>query len=161
TIESGTRAAVTGGFTSVLCMPNTTPVNDSPSVTREILAAVKKKGACHVYPVGAISRGLKGEELSPMKKLRAAGCVAFSDDGRPVNNAQLMREALSGAKSLKVPVIEHCEELTLSEPPTIHEGAVARELGFSGVSISAETTDVVRTLMLAAEVGGRVHLAHL
>ncbi len=160
-IESGTHAAVSGGFTSILAMPNTFPPNDSVETTKQILRQTRKKGWCRVYPVGAVSRGLKGEELSPLEDLKKAGCVAFSDDGRPINDARLMRAALTQTKALQVPLIEHCEELSLSPSPTLHDGAVAAKWGAMGVPVSAETVDMVRTLVIAAELEAPIHIAHL
>jgi dihydroorotase len=160
-LTTGTHAAAAGGFTSVLCMPNTSPVNDSAEVTRYIVQRAAEVGRCRVYPVGAITKGLLGKSLSPMRELKEAGCIAFSDDGRPVNDAALMREALTKSRELGTFLIEHCEELELSKSETVHEGEVARSLGLKGISRSVETVDATRTLTLAAETGARVHLAHL
>ncbi len=160
-IESGTRAAVAGGFTSVFAMPNTEPVNDDAEVTRFILERVRKTARCRVYPVGAVSKGLRGQKLSPMKDLKKAGCAAFSDDGRPLNDARLMRGALQTVAALDSFLMEHCEETELSGGATIHAGAVAKSLGLAGIPRSAETVDVARTLALAAETGARTHLSHV
>lgn len=160
-MESGTRAAVAGGFTSVLCMPNTDPANDSPDVTKLILRRAKEVAHCRVYPVGAVSLNLEGKILSPLSELKKAGCVAFSDDGRPCSDPVLLRQALTASKSLDVPIIQHCEELSLSGHPTIHDGAVAKKMGLQGVPVSAETVDLARTAVLASEIGARLHLAHV
>jgi dihydroorotase len=160
-IESGAKAAVAGGFTAVLCMPNTFPVNDHPDVTRFILEKAARVARCRVYPVGAVSKGLEGEQLTPMEELKDAGCVAFSDDGRPVHNPRLLRQALSKMTSLDSLLMEHCEEPELSASATIHAGAVAASLGLEGIPRSAETVDAMRTLTLSAETKARVHLSHV
>lgn len=161
TVLTGARAAVAGGFTSVVAMPNTRPPNDSAQVTELILARAAAAGLCRVYPAGAISKGLSGEELSEMAALRAAGCVGFTDDGRPVMSASLMRRALLYAKLFDVPVMAHEEDLTLSGKGTMNEGPTATRLGLLPVPRSAEVSMVARDLVLAAEVGGRLHLCHL
>jgi dihydroorotase len=161
TILTGSRAAVAGGFTSVVAMPNTRPPNDSPQVTELVLARAAAAGLCRVYPAGAISKGLKGEELSEMAELRAAGCVAFTDDGRPVMSGSLMRRALLYSKLFGVPVMAHEEDLTLSGKGTMNEGPTATRLGLLPIPRSAEVSMVARDLVLAAEVDGRLHLCHL
>ncbi len=160
-IRSGSQAAVAGGFTTVLCMPNTVPVNDSVEVTRLILEKVRKEAACKVLPIGAVTLGQRGKELAPLRELKEAGCVAFSDDGCPVNDAQVMREALIMAKQLNSVIIEHCEENSFLPRPTIHNGEVAAKMGLEGVPRSSETIDVARSLMLAVELDAPLHLAHL
>ncbi len=160
-IESGTAAAVAGGFTSILCMPNTDPVNDSVEVTRLIQDRAKRVGKCRVFPIGALTLGQKGEALAPLRELREAGCIAFSDDGRPCFNSALFRQAMLACRELNVPVMEHCEELTLAAGPTLAEGAVAQRMGFPGLPKSSEVVDVARTVALAVETGAHVHLSHL
>ncbi|HLG19029.1 MAG TPA: dihydroorotase [Bdellovibrionota bacterium] len=160
-IASGTHAAVAGGFTSVLCMPNTDPVNDSVEITRWIRKRADETAFCRVFPVGAITKGLKSTELAPLAEMKEAGCVAFSDDGRPVVDSHRMREALEMGRKLNVPMIAHCEDLALSAGPTVNEGRVADRLGLKGIPVAAESADVARVIILAAETGGRLHLAHL
>jgi dihydroorotase len=161
TVLTGSRAAVAGGFTAVVAMPNTRPPNDSPQVTELVLARARAAGLCRVYPAGAISKGLLGEELSEMGELRAAGCACFTDDGRPVMSASLMRRALLYARPLGVPVMAHEEDLTLSGHGVANEGPTAARLGLLPVPRSAEVAMVARDLVLAEEVGGRLHLAHV
>jgi len=161
TVLTGSRAAVAGGFTSVVAMPNTRPPNDSPQVTELVLARARAAGLCRVYPAGTISKGLAGEELSEMGELRAAGCVCFTDDGRPVMSASLMRRALLYARPLGVPVMAHEEDLTLSGHGVVNEGPTAARLGLLPVPRSAEVAMVARDLVLAEEVDGRLHLAHV
>lgn len=161
TILTGTAAAAAGGFTSICCMPNTNPVNDNKSVTEFILDKARAAGSAHVFPIGAITKGSEGKELAEFGELRAAGCVAVSDDGRPVMNAMVMRRALEYARAFNLPVIEHCECLDLSEGGVAHEGLVATELGLPGIPSAAEDVMVARDLELAALTGGRLHLAHL
>jgi dihydroorotase len=133
TIATGTLAAARGGFTAVCCMPNTDPVNDTRSVTEFILDTAKREGAVQVYPVGAISKGLRGEELAEISELFESGCVAVSDDGRPVMNSELMRRAMEYAGMFDLPVISHCEDLHLSGKGVVHEGIVSTELGLCGI----------------------------
>src|SRR5215469_1820885 len=122
TIESGSKAAVAGGFTSICCMPNTIPVNDSPTVTRYIKERARQIAVCHVYPIGAITKGSAGEEIAPIGGMKAAGVVAISDDGRPVMNARVTRRAMEFARSFDLPLIQHCEDLNLSAGGDMHEG---------------------------------------
>lgn len=161
TIRSGTMAAVKGGFTSVCCMPNTNPVNDNETVTEFILRKNHAEGSCYVYPIGAITKGQKGEELAEMGMMREAGCVAFSDDGHPVMNSLLMRRALEYSKVFDVPIVSHCEDLTLSEGGAMNEGAVSLLLGLSGIPCAAEEVMVARDVILAELTGGRLHIAHV
>jgi hypothetical protein len=132
TIATGTRAAAAGGFTAVCAMPNTDPVNDQAGITRSILEAALREGMVRVWPIGAITRGSKGEELAEYGDLREAGCVAVSDDGRPVASARVMRRALEYAKAFDLTVIDHCEEPTLSQGASMNEGPVATLLGLRG-----------------------------
>jgi dihydroorotase len=161
TIASGTRAAVAGGFTAVACMPNTQPVNDCAAVTAFIRNRAAEDGACHVYPVGAISKGLAGEVLAEFGELRAAGAVAVSDDGRPVMNSQLMRRALEYARIFDLLVISHAEDLNLSRGGLMNEGPVATFHGLTGIPAAAEEVMVARDLLLAEFTRGRLHLAHV
>jgi dihydroorotase len=161
TISSGTMAAVRGGFTSVCCMPNTDPVNDNETVTEFILRKTYAEGACYVFPIGALSKGQKGEELAEMGMMYEAGCVAFSDDGRPVMNSLLMRRALEYSKVFHVPIISHCEDLNLSDGGVMNEGTVSTLLGLSRVPAAAEEVMVARDLILAELTGGRLHIAHV
>ena len=161
TIQTGTAAAVAGGFTSVCCMPNTTPVNDNQSVTEFILEKARAAGLANVFPIGAITKGSEGKELAEFGELKDAGCVAVSDDGKPVMNGMVMRRALEYARAFALTVVDHCECLHLSEGGCMHEGLVATELGLHGVPAAAEDVMVARNLALAELTGGRLHLAHL
>jgi len=148
TVASGAAAAVAGGFTAVACMPNTNPVNDSASVTRFILKQAAEAGLARVYPIGAVSKGSDGKELAEMADMRDAGCVAFSDDGRPVATALLMRRALEYAGMLGLPVIDHCEDKTLVGEGVAHEGFNASQLGLRGIPSAAEDVMVERDIVL-------------
>lgn len=159
TIETGTNAAKAGGFTTILPMANTNPVNDNESVTRYILNKAQATGIS-VLPVGAITHGLKGEKLTEMAELKAAGCVAFSDDGRPVADPGVMRRALEYARTFDAVVISHAEEPALSTG-VMNEGAVATRLGLKGIPNAAEVTMVARDIALAELTGGRLHIAHV
>ncbi len=161
TIASGTRAAAAGGFTAVACMPNTQPPNDTAMVTRFILRQAEQAAGARVYPVGAVTKNLTGEELAELESLRAAGVVAFSDDGRPVHNTRLLRRALEYCAALDAPLIDHCEEPTLAEGGVMHEGEWSLRLGLRGLPALAEELPVLRNARLAAETGARVHIAHL
>jgi len=161
TIESGCRAAVAGGFTSLCCMPDTNPVNDDPSVTSFILKRAEQIGLARVYPVGAVSVGLEGEEMAEIGEMVGAGAVAVSDDRRPVTNAQLFRRVLEYARSFGVPVAAHEEDLDLSDGGSMHEGAVSSRIGLRGMPTSAEEVMVARDVLLAELTGGRLHLCHL
>lgn len=161
TIRTGTMAAVRGGFTTLCCMPNTNPVNDSTIVTDFILKKAEKEGACTVYPIGAVSKGEKGEELASMGMLKEAGCVAFSDDGMPVMDGMLMRRALEYAKNFDVPIISHCEDTSLSGSGVMNEGFVSTSMGLEGIPAPAEEVMVARDIILADYVKGKLHLAHI
>ena len=160
-IESGTRAAAAGGFTAVACMPNTRPPNDSPEVTRYILARAREVAFTRVYPVACISEGQKGEKLAPFGELKEAGAVAVSDDGRPVTDSGLMRLALEYARSFELPVISHAEDTGLSAGGQVHEGPVAARLGLKGIPAEAEAVAIFREVALAGLVGYPVHIAHV
>jgi dihydroorotase len=161
TIATGTRAAAAGGFTAVCAMPNTEPVNDTAGITRAILEKARAEGVVRVYPIGAITRGQRGEELAEYGDLKEAGCVAVSDDGRPVASARVMRRALEYAKAFDLVVIDHCEEPTLTEKTCMNEGPVSTALGLRGQPAAGEAIMVERDVLLAELTGGRVHVAHL
>lgn len=161
TVATGARAAVAGGFTAVCAMPNTSPPNDNASVTELILARASAAALARVYPVGCISRGQKGEELAEYGELKAAGCVALSDDGRPVMSSALMRRALEYARAFDLPLTVHEEDLLLVGKGVMHEGAAATRLGLKGVPAASEEVMVARDLALAELTRGRLHLAHV
>ncbi|HTM50116.1 MAG TPA: dihydroorotase [Bryobacteraceae bacterium] len=161
TIETGARAAVAGGFTSICCMPNTLPVNDNATVTSYIVDRARKFAPANVFPIGAITRGSAGEELASIGLMKAAGIVAISDDGRPVMNARVMRRAMEFARSLDLPVIDHCEDLNLSAGGDMHEGEVSMRLGLRGIPSSSEDVMVARDILLAQTTGARFHVAHI
>jgi len=161
TIKSGTMAAAAGGFTTVCCMPNTKPVNDSQSVTEFILHKAATEGIVNVLPIGAITKAAKGEEITEMAELKDAGCIAFSDDGRPVMNSSVMRRALEYAKMFGLPLISHCEDLALSEDGVVNEGRVSTELGLKGIPNASEDIITARDIALSELTGGRVHIAHV
>jgi dihydroorotase len=161
TVETGARAAVAGGFTTVCAMPNTKPVNDSASVTELVLARAAQAGLARVLPVGCVSRNQAGEELAEYGELAAAGCVAVSDDGKPVASSALMRRALEYARAFGLPVAVHEEDPLLAGKGVMHEGAVSTRLGLKGVPAAAEEVMVVRDLALLELTGGRLHLQHV
>ncbi len=161
TVASGASAALAGGFTGVACMPNTSPVNDEQSVTRFIIAQAARAGACRVHPIAAITRGSEGKELTEFGDLLDNGAVAFSDDGKPVSSSLMMRRALEYSLMFDVPLINHCEDLSLADGGVMNEGVVSTALGLRGHSRTAEEAMVGRDLLLAELVGARVHLAHV
>ena len=161
TVATGTAAAVAGGFTAVACMPNTTPVNDNAGVTEYMLKKAAEANLARVYPIGAVSRGQKGEQLADIAELQKAGCVAITDDGRPVATALLMRRALEYASMFNIPVIEHCEEQTLKGDGVAHEGFQASSLGLRGIPGEAESIMALRDISLSSLTGGAVHIAHM
>ena len=161
TIESGTRAAVAGGFTSVCCMANTDPVNDNGTVAEFILKEAAARGACKVYPIGAVSKKLEGRELAEIGELAEVGCVALSDDGRPVLDSGLMRRAMEYASRFGLTIVQHCEDTGLTRGAVMHEGPVATELGLVGWPAAAEEILVARDILLAEALRLPVHLAHL
>src|SRR6202158_1655218 len=160
TIESGSRAAAAGGFTSICPMPNTNPVNDSATVTSYIIEKARRRAVVNVFPIGAITKGRAGGGLAPIGSMREAGAVAISDDGRPVMNARLMRRAMEFARSLDLPVINHCEDLNLSSGGDMHEGLTSTRLGLRGIPGSSEDVIVARDILLAKSTGARFHVAH-
>jgi len=161
TIASGTLAAAAGGFTSVACMPNTHPVNDCAAVTQYILEKARDEGSCRVFPVGAISMGIEGKNLTEYGELRSAGVVAVSDDGRPVMNSMLMRRALEYAKTFDLLVVSHCEDLDIGGAGLMNEGPVSTRLGLRGIPRAAEEIMVARDILLAELTRSRLHLAHI
>lgn len=161
TIASGARAAVAGGFTSVCAMPNTDPVCDNQSAVGFVLKQAREAGLARVYPIGAVSLGQKGEQLTEFGEMVAAGAVAVSDDGKPVATAHLMRTALEYALTFGIPVIDHCEDRSLTAGAPMHEGLVSTRLGLKGWPRVAEDVIVARDLALAEHTGGHVHIAHL
>jgi dihydroorotase len=161
TIRSGTEAAAAGGVTAVACMPNTDPPNDHGAITEFIVRKAQKEGRVRVWPIGAISKGLKGESLAEIGELKEAGAVALSDDGRPVGNALVMRRAMEYAKSFGLAVISHCEDPHLSGNGSMHEGEVSLEMGLRGIPAAAEEVMVARDIILAELTGCPLHVAHV
>jgi len=161
TVATGTAAAVAGGFTAVACMPNTNPVNDNAGVTEFILNKAAEANLARVYPIGAVSKGQAGEQLAEIAELGQAGCVAISDDGRPVATAMLMRRALEYAGMFNLPVIEHCEDQTLKNDGVAHEGFHASALGLRGIPGEAESIMALRDIALAELTRGVLHIAHM
>mgnify|MGYP003344353690 CR=1 FL=1 len=161
TIQSGSASAVAGGFTTVCCMPNTSPVNDNQAVTEFILDRARTAGLANVLPIGAITKGSEGKELAEIGDLRRSGCVAISDDGRPVMNSLVMRRAMEYAMAFDLAVVDHCEDLHLAEGGCMNEGLVSTELGLPGIPSAAEDVMVARNLSLSELTGARLHLAHI
>jgi dihydroorotase len=161
TIETGTRAAVAGGFTSVACMANTTPVNDSPYVTAFIRERAKAHGICRVFPIGAVTKGLKGEELAEIGGMVEEGARALSDDGMPVMNSYLMRKAMDYSKAFGVPIISHAEDANLVGQGVMNEGALSNSLGLRGTPAAAEEIMVAREIALCRLTKAPVHIAHI
>jgi dihydroorotase len=161
TIATGARAAAAGGFTAVCAMPNTDPVTDNQAAVGFIVRQAQRAAAARVYPIGAISLRQEGAALAEFGEMVGAGAVAVSDDGRPVSSAQLMRTALEYARTFKIPVIDHCEEPTLSADGSMNEGIVSAQLGLKGIPAEAEEIMVIRDILLARLTGGHVHLAHM
>ncbi|MFB3829663.1 MAG: dihydroorotase [Bryobacteraceae bacterium] len=161
TIETGSKAAAAGGFTSICCMPNTVPVNDSATVTNYIVDRARRFAVVNVFPIGAITKGSAGEELAAIGSMKAAGAVAISDDGNPVMNARVMRRAMEYARSFDVPVINHCEDLNLSGGGDMHEGVESVRLGMRGIPAASEDVMVARDILLAEMTGARYHVAHI
>jgi dihydroorotase len=160
-IASGTRAAAAGGFTSVCCMANTNPVNDCRAVTDLIVRRAREAASARVFPVGAVTRGLKGEALAEMGEMKDAGIVAVSDDGMPVMNADVMRRALEYARTFGLPVIQHAQDLSLTAGGVMNEGPAATRAGLRGQPAAAESVMVARDLELVALTGARYHVAHI
>ncbi|MDM7921690.1 MAG: dihydroorotase [Pyrinomonadaceae bacterium] len=161
TIASGCAAAVAGGWTSVCPMPNTNPVNDNAAITRYMIEQAQNAGLANVFPIGAITKSSDGAELAEMGEMKAAGAVAVSDDGRPVPNAGIMRRAMQYARDFGLPVIDHCEDKSLSSGGVMHEGKISLLLGLKGMPALAEEIDAVRDIILARETGAHIHIAHV
>lgn len=161
TIATGGAAAVAGGFAAVAAMPNTKPPNDDPATTSFIVSEARRSSPALVFPIGAISKGQKGETLAEIGEMVEAGIVGISDDGKPVMDGRLFRRALEYARLFDLPVIQHCEDLNLSKGGVMHEGAASARLGLKGIPSAAEDTMVSRDLILAETTGGRYHVAHL
>ncbi|MBU1168943.1 MAG: dihydroorotase [Proteobacteria bacterium] len=160
-IETGCRAAVHGGFTAVCAMPNTRPVNDNRQVTEYMIRMANQAGFARVYPAAAISVGSKGQALSEYGDLKDAGAVALTDDGLPVENGQMMRRALEYAKGFNLPIISHCEDMSLAAGGCMNEGVVATRLGLPGIPNISESIMVMRDIGLCELTGGRLHIAHV
>ncbi|MEI7998320.1 MAG: dihydroorotase [Candidatus Omnitrophota bacterium] len=161
TIETGSQAAVKGGFTTIMCMPNTNPVIDNPMTVEYIIREASRVGLCSVYPIGAITKAQKDEELSDMAELKSAGCFAFSDDGKSVLSSRLFRLAMEYAKMLDVLIIEHCQDPLLTSGGVMNEGAVSTRVGLKGDPGIAETVTVARDIEIAHYLDAKVHLAHM
>src|ERR1044072_2403427 len=161
TIASGAGAAVAGGFTTVCAMPNTAPVNDNPAVTSFIVEQAAAAGLANVFPVGAITKGSKGEELAEMGEMKRAGIVAVTDDGHPVPSPGLMRRAMECARGFDLTVMDHCDDKTLAAGGVMHEGEWSLRLGLKGRPALAEESDAMRDCALAELTGARGHLAHV
>jgi dihydroorotase len=161
TIATGTRAAARGGFTTVCCMPNTNPPLDSVTTIQFVKTKATAEGVVRVLPIGCISKGRQGEALAPLADLALAGAFGFSDDGSPVMNARLMRQALEYSRVSGLPIIDHCEDTNLSAGGVLNEGRISIKLGLRGIPAAAEETMVARDLALAKETGGRLHIAHV
>jgi len=161
TIATGAAAAVAGGWTSVCPMPNTQPINDNAAITRYMIEQAERAGLANIFPVGAITKESGGHELAEMGEMKAAGAVAVSDDGRPVPNAGMMRRAMEYAKDFDLPVVDHCEDKSLSHGGVMHEGKISLLLGLKGMPALAEEIDAVRDIILAKETGAHIHIAHI
>ena len=161
TIASGCTAAAAGGWTSVCPMPNTNPINDNAAITRYMIEQAERAGLANVFPIGAITKSSDGSQLAEMGEMKAAGAVAVSDDGRPVPTAGIMRRAMEYAKDFDLPVIDHCEDKSLSSGGVMHEGKISLLLGLKGMPALAEDLDVVRDIILAKAIGAHIHIAHV
>lgn len=161
TIETGVRAAIAGGFTSICCMPNTQPINDNSSVTSFILEQASKARSANVYPIGAITAGSKGEQLAEIGEMKRAGIVAISDDGKPVVDSGMMRHAMEYAADFGLPVVDHCEDCCGADGWAMHEGEYSALMGLKGLPGAAEDLHVARDIMLAEMTGAHIHIAHI
>lgn len=161
TIASGCAAAVAGGWTSICPMPNTNPINDNAAITRYMIEQAEHAGLANVFPIGAITKSSDGKELAEMAEMKAAGAVAVSDDGRPVPTSGMMRRAMQYARDHGLPVIDHCEDKSLSSGGVMHEGRISLLLGLKGMPALAEEIDAVRDIILAKETGAHIHIAHV
>ncbi len=161
TIDTGARSAVMGGFTSIACMPNTDPVIDNTALVRYVTMRGAESGYARVYPIACITKGMKGEELTEMAALKRAGAVAFSDDGRPVSDSRVMRNALEYAKTFNMLIIDHAEDKAISGDGVVNEGANATIAGLRGINRAAEEIMIARDIILAESLGAKVHIAHV
>lgn len=161
TIESGVRAAVAGGFTSVCCMPNTKPINDNSSVTSFMLEQARKANLANVFPIGAITQGSKGEQLAEIGEMKTAGIVAISDDGKPVLDSGIMRRAMEYAADFNLPVVDHCEDCCGATGWAMHEGEYSALMGLKGLPGAAEDLHVARDILLGEMTGAHIHIAHI
>jgi dihydroorotase len=161
TIETGTRAAARGGFTAVCPMPNTHPVNDNASVTRSIVERAQASGSVRVWPIGAASKGSKGEVIAEIAAMKQAGIVGVTDDGRPIATAKLLRQVMDYCRSLDLPVIDHCEDSSLFAGAVMREGKQSVRLGLRGMPAAAESIAVARDVQVAELTGCALHIAHL
>jgi len=161
TIATGSQAAARGGFTTICCMPNTNPPLDNPATIDYVKSTAASGGVVRILPIGCISKGRKGEELSPMAELASAGVIAFSDDGKPVLNSNLMRQALDHSRVLGLPVIDHSEDTFLTEGGLMNEGIISTKLSLRGIPAAAEEIIIARDLILAHLTGARLHIAHV
>lgn len=161
TIETGTRAAAKGGYSSVACMPNTRPVLDSAELIRFIYESTEKEGSCRVYPYGAITKGELGEQLTDMRELKEAGVIGFSDDGVGVQDAGMMRAAMEQAAELGLPIVIHAEDESLAKNGCMNEGEVSKKLGLPGIPGTAESVQVARDILLAKQTGAHLHVCHI
>jgi dihydroorotase len=161
TIATGTRAAARGGFTTVCCMPNTNPPLDNEAALNYVRTIAAREGVIRVFPIGCITLGRKGEELADLNEMEMNGAVAYSDDGAPVNRPDIMRQALEYSRDFNRPIIDHCEDFSLTQDGQINEGVIALEMGLRGIPVSAEENIVKRDIELAKETGGHIHIAHV
>ena len=161
TIRSGCESAAAGGFTSIVCMPNTNPVNDNASVTEYILLKARTEGIVNVFPIGAITKGEMGETLAQIGEMYEAGCVGVSDDGMPVMDSKVMRHAMEYVQAFDIPVISHAEDKNLSGAGVMNEGAVSTQLGLAGIPCASEDVMVSRDIMVAELTGARLHICHV
>jgi dihydroorotase len=160
-VRTGTRAAAAGGFCSVACMANTQPVNDRPEITKYLLEKAQREGTACVFPVAAVTKGLEGNEMTDFAELAESGAVAFSDDGRPVENPLLMRRAMEYAKAFDLLILSHAEDARLSDGGAAHEGWTACRLGIPGIPAASEEIAIAREILLARQTGGKVHIQHI
>jgi len=161
TIATGTRAAARGGFTTICCMPNTNPPLDNQATVDYVKTTAATEGVVCVLPIGCISKSRKSQELAPMNELASAGVIGFSDDGEPAANSRLMRQALDYSRALDLPIIDHCEDTSLTKGGQINEGTISTKLGLRGIPAAAEEIIVTRDLALAEQTGGQLHIAHV
>lgn len=161
TIRTGCESAAAGGFTSIVCMPNTNPINDNASVTEYILLKARTEGIVNVFPIGAITKGEKGETLAQIGEMYEAGCVGISDDGMPVMNSKVMRHAMEYVKAFGIPVISHAEDKNLSGSGVMNEGETSTLLGLNGIPAASEDVMVSRDITLAELTGTHLHICHV